>query len=111
MNERFILKDKKSLTEAENTPKEVLTSAAETAFEPYATTQDQTDPMLEGMRVLLNRIEQNEQRMNTLCQRLSLLDPSFKNQSNTEQPFSEAELKILDQVRRECEAQTTQSKV
>ena len=106
---RFILKDK---LEAEAPQQaQVEKKADETTFEPYATTQDQTDPMLEGMRVLLNRIQQNEQRMNTLCQRLSLLDPTFKNPQHSEQPFSEEELKILDEVRRECEAQSAHSKV
>ena len=61
------------------------------------------------MRVLLDRIQHNEKRMNTLCQRLSLLDPSFKKQQD-EQPFSIEELKIIEDVRRECEAQSTQSK-
>lgn len=107
---RFILKDKK-IEEAEKPQAEVVNAVEQTTFEPYATTQDQTDPMLEGMRVLLNRIQQNEQRMNTLCQRLSLLDPTFKNPQQTGQPFSEEELKILDEVRRECEAQSVQSKV
>ena len=79
-------------------------------FQPYATTQDQTDPILEGMRVLLDRIQQNEKRMNTLCNRLSLLDPTFKKNQLNEQPFSKEELKILEDARRECEAQTSQSK-
>lgn len=48
--------------------------------------------------------------MNTLCQRLSLLDPSFKKQQQNEQPFSAEELKIIEDVRRECEAQSSQSK-
>ncbi len=43
--------------------------------------------------------------MNTLCQRLSLLDPTFKKQQQNEQPFSAEELKIFEEVRRECEAQ------
>lgn len=79
-------------------------------FQPYAATEDQSDPTLEAIRVLLDRIQHNEKRMNTLCQRLSLLDPSFKKQQQNEQPFSAAELKILEDVRRECEAQSQQSK-
>ena len=66
--------------------------------------------MLEGMRVLLDRIQHNEKRMNLLCQRLSLLDPTFNKSSAHAQPFSEAELKIIDEVRRECEAQSTELK-
>ncbi|WOE31799.1 MULTISPECIES: serine O-acetyltransferase [unclassified Acinetobacter] len=79
-------------------------------FQAYAATPDQSDPILEGMRVLLDRIQSNEKRMNTLCQRLSLLDPTFTKQQITAQPFSEEELKIIEEVRRECEAQTAASK-
>jgi serine O-acetyltransferase len=79
-------------------------------FQPYAATEDQSDPMLEGMRVLLDRIQYNEKRMNTLYQRLASIDPSFKKQHN-EQPYSAEELKILEDVRRECDAQSQQSKV
>lgn len=104
---RFIFKDKKVENEQESRRRDYAESIG---FQPYATTQDQSDPMIEGMRVLLDRIQQNEQRMNTLCQRLSLLDPTFKTTQQGEQPFSAEELKILDEVRRECEAQTNQSK-
>ena len=83
--------------------------AATIGFEPYATTQDQSDPILEGIRVLLDRMQQNEKRMTTLCQRLSLLDPTFKGQSSKTQPFSKEELKIIDELRRECEAQSKTS--
>ncbi len=79
-------------------------------FAPYATTADQSDPILEGMRVLLDRIQHNETRMNNLCQRLSELDPTFKKESQDEQPFSDEELKILEEVRRECGAQNKTSK-
>ena len=101
---RFITKNKPK-NEEENSLRDYAESIG---FQPYATTQDQTDPILEGMRVLLDRIQHNEKRMNTLCQRLSLLDPTFKKQS--EQPFSTEELKIIEEVRRECEAQTNPSK-
>ncbi len=47
------------------------------------------------MRVLLDRIQHNETRMNNLCQRLSELDPTFKKESQDEQPFSDEELKFL----------------
>ena len=102
---RFITKDKPK--DAEETRRRDY--AESIGFQPYAATQDQSDPILEGMRVLLDRIQHNEKRMNTLCQRLSLLDPSFKKQQD-EQPFSIEELKIIEDVRRECEAQSTQSK-
>ena len=48
--------------------------------------------------------------MNPLCQCLSLIDPTFKPQQDTEKPYSEEELKIIEDVRRECEAQSNESK-
>ncbi len=103
---RFITKDKPK-DEAEARRRDYAESIG---FQPYAATQDQTDPILEGMRVLLDRIQHNEKRMNSLCQRLSLLDPTFNKQQLNEQPFSQEELKIIEDVRRECEAQSNQSK-
>lgn len=46
------------------------------------------------MRVLLDRIQHNETRMNNLCQRLSNLTQLSK-ESQDEQPFSDEELKFL----------------
>ena len=108
---RFINKDKPIEAPCPETA-EIRTEdpIQDTAFQPYAATQDVTDPMLDGMRVLLERLEQNEKRMNSLCHRLSLLDPSFKSQQETEQPYSEEELKIIAEVRRECEAQSNETK-
>jgi serine O-acetyltransferase len=102
---RFITKNKP--TDEETRRRDYAESIG---FQPYAATQDQSDPMLEGMRVLLDRIQANEKRMNTLCKRLSLLDPTFNKQQLKEKPFSEAELKIIEDVRRECESQSQQSK-
>jgi hypothetical protein len=50
-------------------------------------------------------MQKNEKRMNILCQRLSELDPTFKPQTSKNQPLSKEELKIIEEVRRECEAQ------
>jgi serine O-acetyltransferase len=103
---RFITKDQpKDAEEARRRD-----YAESIGFQPYAATPDQSDPILDGMRILLDRIQLNEKRMNTLCQRLSLLDPTFKKQQQNEQPFSVEELKIIEDVRRECEAQSSQSK-
>ncbi len=103
---RFITKEQKS-DDVEARRRDYAQSIG---FQPYAATEDQSDPILEGMRVLLDRIQHNEKRMNTLCQRLSLLDPSFKKNQLNDQPFSQEELKILEDARRECEAQSQQSK-
>ncbi|OTG82414.1 serine O-acetyltransferase [Acinetobacter sp. ANC 4648] len=106
---RFISNDKNKAAENEQESRR-RDYAESIGFQPYAATQEQADPILDGMRVLLDRIQTNEKRMNNLCQRLALLDPTFKNQLQTEQPFSAEELKIIEDVRRECEAQSTQSK-
>jgi len=98
---RFIIKNKP----ADDQEARRRDYAASIGFQPYAATQNQSDPILDGMRVLLDRLEQNEKRMNLLCQRLSLLDPSFKNQQQHAQAYSAEELKIIEDVRRECEMQ------
>ena len=100
---RLIFKDKENRNEQEKQRRDYAESIG---FQPYAATQDQSDPMLDGMRVLLERIQKNEMRMNNLCHRLSLLDPTFNQQQAKETPFSEEELKIIEDVRRECEAQS-----
>ncbi len=103
---RLIIKDKPK-DDAEARRRDYAESIG---FQPYAATEDQSDPILEGMRILLDRIQQNEKRMNNLCNRLSLLDPTFKKQQQDNQPLSKKELEILEEARRECEAQTSQSK-
>ena len=103
---RFITKDKPK-DDAEARRRDYAESIG---FQPYAATEDQSDPILEGMRILLDRIQQNEKRMNNLCNRLSLLDPTFNKQQQDGQPLSKKELEILEEARRECEAQTSQSK-
>ena len=103
---RYIFKDKTQIEQDEARRRDYAESIG---FQPYATTQDQSDPILEGIRVLLDRMQQNEKRMNTLCQRLSLLDPTFNGQKQKTQPFSKEELKIIEEVRRECEAQSKTS--
>ena len=105
---RFISKDKEQVQSTEQEtkcPEQTESIIENTDFQAYAATQEQSDPMLEGMRVLLDRLEQNEKRMNHLCQRLSLLDPTFNKQQTDEQPYSDEEIKIIEDVRRECEAQ------
>ena len=63
------------------------------------------------MRVLLNRLEQNEQRMNSLCQRLAKLDPAFQYSEQSEPEYTDEERKIIEDVRRECKASSPASKV
>ena len=56
-------------------------------------------------------MQKNEKRMNILCQPLSELDPTFKPQGGKNQPLSKEELKIIEEVRRECEAQSKTSTI
>ena len=101
---RFIMKNQDQDKESQR-----RSYAESIGFQPYAATQEQSDPMIEGMRVLLDRMQHNEKRMNMLCQRLSQVDPNFNISQDNQQPLSQEELKIIDDVRRECEAQTNQS--
>ncbi|MDO4222589.1 MAG: serine O-acetyltransferase [Acinetobacter sp.] len=93
---RYIYKDKDKNKEQNEQQK--VESAN---FQAYAASQDQTDPMLMGIKVLLERIQQNEARMNQLCQRLSALDPDYKVEQA--QGLSDDESKALQEIQRICE--------
>ncbi len=92
---RYIFKDKTQIEQDEARRRDYAESIG---FQPYATTQDQSDPILEGIRVLLDRMQQNEKRMNTLCQRLSLLDPTFKGQNQKTQHLAKRNSKSLKKL-------------
>ncbi|TCM64476.1 serine O-acetyltransferase [Acinetobacter calcoaceticus] len=108
---RFIFKDQPAVEKPQVNDEEVRRRdyAARIGFQPYAATQDLSDPIIEGMRVLLDRLEHNEKRMNDLSQRLSRVDPTFQQPQQGEQAFSQEELKIMDDIRRECDAQSNSS--
>ena len=107
---RFIFKEHLDQDQQDNLKEERRRDyAARIGFQPYAATQDIPDPVIEGMRMLLDRLELNEKRMNDLCQRLARVDPSYQHTEQIQQPFSEEELKILDDIRRECDAQSNPS--
>ncbi|TXJ06722.1 MAG: serine O-acetyltransferase [Acinetobacter sp.] len=74
-------------------------------FQPYAAAQEQPDTMLEGMRILLNRLQKNELQIKHMCEQLSKLDPEFKKPRLA--PMSKAEKNILDEVKRECDLSST----
>lgn len=98
---RFIYKDK-----TKQQPDTSTTQTEQQKFQAYAAGQDQSDPMLLGMKVLLERIQHTEQRMNTLCHRLSLLDPSYRV-TDTDEQFSPEEMSALNELRRICESQSS----
>lgn len=107
---RYIYKNSTTQHQDQEVEEARRSYAESIGFQPYATSPNQSDPVLDGMRVLLDRLQQNEKRMNTLCNRLSLLDPTYIKKSADNQPFTQAELDILEQIRHECEAQNNQSK-
>lgn len=105
---RFIYKDQsKDQTETanNNAVQPDQERSTQDHFQAYAATPNLSDPVFEGMRVLLDRLNYTEQRINQLCARLSQIDPNFKQTEQTaEQTLSDEELKVLDDIRRECES-------
>lgn len=93
---RYIYKDKNSQEERRKQ------YAKEIGFEAYAASQNHSDPIMEGMRLLLDRVQQNEQQTQLLYKRLIKLDPSFQNE-HIEQPYSVQELQLIENLRRECQ--------
>lgn len=105
---RFIYKDQPDTsTELQQ---DLAHKSTKDSFQAYAATPNLADPVFEGMRLVLDRLSYTEQRMNQLCTRLSQIDPSFKHTEHAiEQELSDDELKVLDDIRRECEAQKDKS--
>ncbi len=89
---RFIVKPEQDVTQPrqDHRPDE---------FQPYAATQGQPDTMLEGMQILMDRLQKNETQMKKICEQLSKLDPEFKRPRLS--PLSRAEKQILEEVKRE----------
>lgn len=86
---RIILKDETGKTNNE--------------FKPYAATQAQSDnSMLESIKILLDRLQKNENQLKHICQELSVLNPDFKKP--TLKPLTKAEKQVLDRVKRHCTA-------
>lgn len=70
-------------------------------FQPYAASQEQPDTLLEGMRVVLDRLQKTENQLKQMCEHLSKVDPEFKKPRLA--PLSKAEKLIIDEVKRECD--------
>ncbi len=89
---RFIVKDQVE-------PNNKTVDAPCSDFQAYAAMPEQPDTILEGMRVLLDRLQQNENQLKKMCEQLSKLDPEFKKPRIS--PLSKQEKQILEEVKRE----------
>lgn len=93
---RFILKE-------ETTKDEALTQSNQHEFQAYATSQqEQSDSMLEGVKILFERLQKNENQLKQVCQELNKLNPEFKK--TTLKPLTKAEKQILESVKLQCTA-------
>ena len=92
---RFIHKD-------EPAPELTSTEKSTEQFQPYAATQEQNDNMLEGMKLVLDRLQKSENQIKQLTQHLAKIDPEFKKPAL--KPLTRAEKKVMDSIKRECNA-------
>lgn len=83
------------------TKDQVKQYAESIGFQAYAASQDVSDPLLDGLRILLERMQKNEKHIAELCQKLSSLDPTF-SQKKHDHPYTTEELQILADMKREC---------
>ena len=91
---RFILKE-----DDKNLPL-IQEGKASAEFQPYAATQEQPDSVLEGVKILLERLQKSEGQIKQMCQELTKLNPEFKKP--TLKPLTKAEKQVLDTVKRQC---------
>lgn len=91
---RFILKED-NLKEVEQG------QSSQPEFQPYATSQqEQSDSILEGVKILFDRLQKNENHLKQVCQELSKLNPEFKKTGV--KPLTKAEKQILEDVKLQC---------
>ena len=91
---RFILKEE----HANNQNAESNNTTA--AFKPYAETQEQTDNILEGVKILFERLQKSETQLKQVCQELNKLNPEFKKP--VIKPLTQAQKKVLESVKSQC---------
>ncbi|KAA8735640.1 serine O-acetyltransferase [Acinetobacter qingfengensis] len=91
---RFIVKQEanSAVVTAEQTTSE---------FQAYAAPLEQTDTVLESMRILMQRLQQNEVQIKQLCHQLGKLDPDFKQSELP--PLSKQDKQILDEMKQELD--------
>lgn len=94
---RFLIK--KDLECSQN---ETASDSSSTEFQPYAATQQEPDNLLKGLKLLMTRMQKNEDQIKQLCMQLSKLDPSFKKPRISQ--LTNQEKDLVDDIKRECDA-------
>ncbi|MBF7684528.1 serine O-acetyltransferase [Acinetobacter sp. B10A] len=97
---RYIVKNKpRSETEQQREA-----YAKSIGFQAYAASPHQSDPILEGMNILLDRLKQNEKQICLLNSRLTALDPKYAQSVHQEQ-MTQEQLEILENIQQVCNEQ------
>jgi serine O-acetyltransferase len=89
---RLIIKSSTDRPEQQPSPEQA-------PFQAYAASREQHDSVLEALRILLQRLEQNEVQIKQLSQELSKLDPSYKKPRAA--AISQQDKLVLDAIKRE----------
>jgi len=110
---RFIFKNKQQTSPVKYEASSNITSSESSKnieFQAYAATQEQTDPVLDDMRILIHRLEKNENLINHLYHQLCLLDPTFSKQKLEELLNNEQDTKENKEFKPKVEIKRNQSK-
>jgi len=110
---RFIFKNKQQTSPVKYEASSNITSSESSKnieFQAYAATQEQSDPVLDDMRILIHRLEKNENLINHLYHQLCLLDPTFSKQKLEELLNNEQDTKENKEFKPKVEIKRNQSK-
>ncbi|SDC11205.1 serine O-acetyltransferase [Acinetobacter boissieri] len=102
---RYIIKNKQT----SDTDQQREAYAKSIGFQAYAAAPHQSDPILEGINVLLDRLKHNEKQINQLNERLTKIDPKHIATIPQEQ-MTQEQLEILEKIRQVCNEQKYQPK-
>lgn len=73
-------------------------------FQAYSAIPNQGDPLIEGVKILLDRMQHQERCLNGLADRLCILDPSsLAANLNQENRLNNKELEFIEKLKKECE--------
>ncbi|AXI02505.1 serine O-acetyltransferase [Aquirhabdus parva] len=83
-------------TDQEANPNTIIDYAKSIGFQPYAIAPNLPDPVAEAFRILLNHMQSTDRRIDTMCQTMQELNPSFCDKKN--HPIQADDLPIIQDI-------------
>jgi serine O-acetyltransferase len=87
-------------TDQEANQNAIIDYAKSIGFQPYAIAPNLPDPVADAFRILLNHMQSTDRRIDTMCNTVRELNPTFCDEKN--QPIKAADLPIIQDIHAEA---------